>query len=960
MNIKKWKHIQSLLEEGAYIPWVLECGREVFHKIVVQEHPSSVLNSTGQTLSSRGDILRPFLWIQIQYKTVLLTLLMLLGSLPSYGQQTNPDAFDWESLPELPAPEEDTTQHGLAGAFSGVHNGALMIAGGANFPDEMPWNGGQKVWWDRIYVLERDSKGEYVWHVQDDVNLPRPLAYGVSVSTPNGVICIGGNNEKGVYKEVFRLKWDPQNKRISIDSLPDLPQPLAFMTGAKVGDEIFVAGGMEENSGKATKNFLSLDLSQQGSSSFLWEELSAWPGPARVLSMSSAQSNGNTNSFYLFGGRNVGPDKPTDILTDAYSYNPSTGRWSQLPDIQVDGEKVAAMGAPAIVTGASHIILFGGADGKIFRQLENLDQKIAAAADTNEVSSLRQQKTEILEKHPGFNRQVLAFHTITQTWTVIDSLPSGGAVTTNALRWNESIVIPSGEIRPGVRTPSVIQGTHKKEAAFGWLNYSIVGIYLLLLIGMGIFFSRRESTTDDYFKAGGRIPWWAAGISIFGTQLSAITFMAIPAKTYATDWTYFMLNMTIVMVAPIIVFMFLPFFRRLNVTTAYEYLEKRFNTTARLIGGVMFTALQFGRIGIVLFLPSLALSVVTGIDVSTCILLMGVLSIIYTVLGGIEAVVWTDVIQVTVLVGGALLCLMIIPFNVEGGMGHILETVTAQGKVDMFDFDLDLTTPTFWVVLLGGLAANLISYGSDQAVVQRYLTTSDEKNAARGIWTNALLTIPVTLLFFSVGTALFVFYQDNPQMLDASVNNADAIFPLFIVTQLPNGIAGILIAGIFAAAMSSLDSSMNSVASVVTTDFYQRFNPDASDHNSLKVAKWTTGIVGVSGTAFALVMAGWDIKSLWDQLNTFIGLFAGGLGGVFILGIFTKRTNGIGAVTGLLASGVVQYIVKSFTPLHLLLYTFTGMVSCIIIGYLCSLIFNKQPSKNGGLTIFSLNKIKNQ
>lgn len=884
----------------------------------------------------------------------LLILLILGSALPVNGQQAGPDAFDWEPLPELPAPDEGAIQYGLAGAFSGVHNSALIISGGANFPDGMPWNGGQKVWWDRIYVLERDSEGEYVWHVQKEVQLPRPLAYGVSISTPGGLICIGGNNADGVYNEVFRLKWNPDTKQVSIDSLPDLPYPLAFMTGAKVGNEIFVAGGMEENGGKATKNFLSLDLSHRESRSFAWNERPAWPGPARVVSTSVAQGNGSTNSFYLFSGRNVVPGKSTEILTDAYSYNPSTRQWNQLPDIQADGEKVAAMGAPAIATGASHIMLIGGADGKIFRQLENLDQKIATATDSSEVMSLREQKTEILEEHPGFSRQVLAFDTITQTWTAIDSLPSGGAVTTNALRWNGSVVIPSGEVQPGVRTPSIIQGTYNEEAAFGWLNYSVVGTYLLLLVGMGIYFSRRENTTDDYFKAGGRIPWWAAGISIFGTQLSAITFMAIPAKTYATDWNYFMLNMTIVMVAPIIVFMFLPFFRRLNVTTAYEYLEKRFNVVVRLLGGAMFTVLQFGRIGIVLFLPSLALSVVTGVEVSTCILLMGVLSIIYTVLGGIEAVVWTDVIQVIVLVGGALLCLVIIPFNVEGGVGHILESVTVQGKVDIFDFNLDLTTPTFWVVLLGGLAANLISYGSDQAVVQRYLTTSDEKNAARGIWTNALLTIPVTFLFFSVGTALFVFYQDNPQMLDVSVNNADAIFPLFIVTQLPNGIAGILIAGIFAAAMSSLDSSMNSVASVVTTDFYQRFNPGASEHNSLKVAKWTTGIVGASGTAFALVMAGWDIKSLWDQLSTFIGLFAGGLGGVFILGIFTKRTNGTGAVVGLLASGIVQYIVKSFTPLHLLLYSFTGMISCIVIGYLCSLIFNKQASKDEGLTIFSL------
>ncbi|WKN44201.1 sodium:solute symporter [Tunicatimonas pelagia] len=490
--------------------------------------------------------------------------------------------------------------------------------------------------------------------------------------------------------------------------------------------------------------------------------------------------------------------------------------------------------------------------------------------------------------------------------------------------------------------------------SFGWINYTVVGAYLALLVALGFYFSRRRSTTDDYFRAGQRVPWWAAGLSIFGTQLSASTFMAIPAKTFATDWAYFMLNMTIIMVSPLIVFVFLPFFRRLNVTTAYEYLEKRFNLATRLLGSLMFIGLQLGRVGIVIYLPAIALSLVTGVDVRWCIILMGTLSILYTVLGGIEAVIWTDVLQVVVLLGGALFCLVYFGFSIEGGYDRIWEAAQNDDKFNLFDFRFDFTQPTFWVVVLGGVGANIVSYGSDQAVVQRYLTTRNERNAARGIWTDAALTLPATLIFFGIGTALYVFYlQQVPDVVQAT---PDAIFPYFIVSELPPGIAGLLIAGVFAAAMSSLDSSMNSVATVVTTDFYRRLNSTATERRYLRVAQGSTAAIGIIGTMMALLLTQWDIQSLWDQLNTFIGLFAGGLAGVFLLGMFTRRANGPGAVAGILTSALVQWSVAAFTDMHLLLYATSGLVSAFMVGYATSLLTSKPSKDLNRLTIYTLLK----
>jgi len=479
---------------------------------------------------------------------------------------------------------------------------------------------------------------------------------------------------------------------------------------------------------------------------------------------------------------------------------------------------------------------------------------------------------------------------------------------------------------------------------FDWVNYSVVGLYLLVLVWLGFRFSQHKDT-NDYFRAGQRIPWWAAGVSIFGTQLSAITFMAIPAKTYATDWSYLTFNLTILLVAPVVTALFIPLFHRLSITTAYEYLEDRFNLTARLLGSGMFILLQLGRIGIVLLLPSLALNLVTGVDVFICIVIMGVLSIIYTVLGGIEAVIWTDVLQVVVLLGGAILSLILIVLDLDGGYNQLLSIAHEADKLQAFDFRFDWAETTVWVMLLGGLGSNLISYGSDQTVVQRYLTTKDEASARRSIWTSALLSVPATLIFFSLGTALFVFYKASPEELEVSLTNTDAIFPYYIVTQLPRGVSGLLIAGIFAAAMSSLDSSMNSIATVVTTDFFRRFRR-MTEAASMRLAKGATTVVGVTGTLFALAMATWEIQSLWDQLNLFIGLFAGGLGGIFLLGMTSNRANGQGAVVGLISSGVILLLVKVYTTLSFLLYAAIGVASCMMIGYVVSLLYrNDHPEK---------------
>ncbi|MAU88734.1 MAG: sodium:solute symporter, partial [Flavobacteriaceae bacterium] len=250
--------------------------------------------------------------------------------------------------------------------------------------------------------------------------------------------------------------------------------------------------------------------------------------------------------------------------------------------------------------------------------------------------------------------------------------------------------------------------------------YLIITIYLLVLFYLGFFFSKKQKSINDYFNGGQRIPSWAAGLSIFGTVLSPITFLAIPAKTYATDWSYFIFNISILIITPIIVFFFLPTYRKLNISTAYEFLEKRFDLSIRLIGAFCFILFQIGRIGIVLFLPSLVLNLVLDLNIFFCIMTMGFISLFYTYIGGIEAVIWTDVIQVFVLLTGIVVSVLYLFNLVDGGLFEIIKLAKGENKFNIIDFSFSLKQPTLWVVLLGGLFTNISTYGTDQTIVQRY------------------------------------------------------------------------------------------------------------------------------------------------------------------------------------------------------------------------------------------------
>ena len=827
------------------------------------------------------------------------------------------DGLIWKTLAPLP------DELGVAGPIAGTDGNSLIVAGGANFPAGLPWEGGMKVWHDRVFVLENPN-GQWL----DAGRLPRPLGYAVSLSLPRGlpiepgVVCLGGSDALQHYADCFIIRW--KSGRLEFTDLPALPKPLANAAGAILGDTIYVAGGIETpDATEAEGNFWALNLSQKNPQ---WEELPSWPGPPRMLAVAAVQDR----AFYLCSGAELSADdsgRPVRrYLNDSYCYRPKQG-WSRVADLP---RPAVAAPSPAPALGQSSFLVLGGDDGSLV-------------------------DFSPLEDHPGFPRSILAYHTITDTWKTLVQMPLSH-VTTQAIPWQGQWIVPSGEVRPGVRSPSVwAMYARSQQKSFGFVNSATLVAYLLLMVWIGYVCSKKNQTTNDYFRGGQRIPWWAAGLSIFATMLSAITYMAIPASAYTDGWTLFLAN-TYIIIMPLIVFVFLPFYRRLDVTSAYEYLERRFNLTARLLGSTIFILFQCGRMAVVLYLPALALASVTDLNVETCIVGIGLLCIVYTVVGGIEAVIWTDVVQAIVLIAGAIISIVYLSYQLDGGWGNSIRIASEGGRLfESVDWSWDLTVASAWVIMIGALFHNLLPYAASQDVVQRYLTTSDERTAAQGIWLNALLSIPAQAAFFLIGTGLYVFYRQHPERMDVTLHN-DAVFPFFVVSELPLGLAGLIVAGIFSASQSTLSSSMNSIATAYVTDFYRRLSPTRTDVQCLIAARWVTVIVGMIGILVALVLARTDIRSAYETFIQILGLLGGTLSGLFILGIFTRRATGAGAIAGALISAATLFTIRWYQPLQVFAYAPIGLLTCVSSGWLLSFVLPSRRKDVTGLTYFDMNR----
>ena len=428
-----------------------------------------------------------------------------------------------------------------------------------------------------------------------------------------------------------------------------------------------------------------------------------------------------------------------------------------------------------------------------------------------------------------------------------------------------------------------------------FVDYAVIVGYFLLITIIGITFSRRQKTTDQFAVGGRGTPWWVAALSIYATATSSISLMAVPALTYSTNLIWlFQPIISIVVLIPQ-AFLVIPMIRRLNLTSTYEYLEKRFNPALRLAASLQCIIFYtIGRASVVILIPSIAISAVTGVNVYYAIFAVGLLTTIYTSLGGIEAVMWTDVLQAAVMLLGPLIIVLTILFSLPGGVAKAIEVGSHYGKFDLAIWSWNATEPVAWIMILTVLLT-ITGFAGDQAQVQRVLSTPNVKAARKATIGNWVVCVGGAFLVQIMGVLLFVYFHTHPAQLDPTMQN-DRVVPLFVVQVMPAGVAGLIIAGIFAASMSCLSATVNSAATLMVQDFYVRWRPESSDRTRLRLMKILSYVVGILATSVAAWLADMPMRSLMETWTTIWSLCGAGFVGVYTLGIFSRRATSSGAL----------------------------------------------------------------
>ena len=472
----------------------------------------------------------------------------------------------------------------------------------------------------------------------------------------------------------------------------------------------------------------------------------------------------------------------------------------------------------------------------------------------------------------------------------------------------------------------------------------------VVLFGCLFFFKAKDGDSAGLFTSGaGRLPAWAVGMSIFATYISSISFLALPGKAYGSDWNAFVFSLSIPLAAIMAVKFFVPLYRSLDSVSAYSYLEDRFGPWARIYASLCYLVSQIARIGAVTYLLALPMNALLGWSIPGIILVTGVAVMLYSMMGGIRAVIWTDAIQGIVLIGGVLLCLAILLFKMPGGVPEAVRLASTEGKLSLGSFNLaDWASSTFWVCLFYGVFINLNNFGIDQNYIQRYMSARDMKDAVRSTLFGSCLYVPVSLLFFCIGTALFCYYKGMPDALPPDVAAApDKVFPYFIVNGLPSGVTGLLIAAVFAAGMSTISTSLNSGATIMMTDYYKRyFNKAADDRAEIIFLRVSTVLLGFAGIGCALAMI--KVKSALDAWWAMQSVFSGGMLGLFLLGYFCKKARNFEAVTGVALGLIIiawitllQNKFEDLPKLHTNLSIVLGTMTIFIAGFLLTGFYHR-------------------
>ncbi|HEX8289683.1 MAG TPA: sodium:solute symporter [Pyrinomonadaceae bacterium] len=493
------------------------------------------------------------------------------------------------------------------------------------------------------------------------------------------------------------------------------------------------------------------------------------------------------------------------------------------------------------------------------------------------------------------------------------------------------------------------------------IDLIIIFGYLIGVTLFGVWFSGKQETTEDYFVGDRSVPWWAIAASIVATETSTITFISVPGIAFARNGNFQFLQLVFgYMLGRIVIsLLFIPMYFRGELQTVYQLLGQRFGSKVKMLASALFVVMRNIADGIRLLLTAIVLAAVyvafqPGADVNTVIIgsivLLGVIMIIFTYYGGMEAVIWVEVVQLGIYIGGAIAAAVVIFNQVEGGMPRILEIGAQYDKFQLFDFSLDFTkTYTFWAGLIGGCFLTMSTHGTDQYLVQRYLCTDKPSRASLALLSSGAVVLGQFIGFLFIGVLLFAFYApfNAPEYANAGVAGSgvpatfpfaggDQVFPDFITKHMPSGLSGLVVAAIFAAALSS---SLNSIAATFVNDLYKPFRQNLTDKHYLKVSHWLTLLFGIVQIAVALAVMKQN-RSALDQALSIASLINGPVLGVFLVGTFLKKVSQTPALVGMTASILLMLCIKFLTPIAWTWYVLIGSLTTFFVAWLASLIFN--------------------
>ena len=476
-----------------------------------------------------------------------------------------------------------------------------------------------------------------------------------------------------------------------------------------------------------------------------------------------------------------------------------------------------------------------------------------------------------------------------------------------------------------------------EQASFGTLNYLVLGAYFLVVVGLALALSGRQKDTSTYFLANRRMPWLAVSLSVVASLLSALTYLGVPAVAYRENAALVLGLPAILMAAPLVIWLFFPVYRRLNLTSIYEYVDARFGRRARYAASA-FSILQIlGWMGIALYAPALALSTVTGLNLWMAIVVMGVVATGYTTLGGLAAVIWTDVVQFMVLSFGAVYMSISLVERVPGGMARIMEMAAVHDKLPLLELSFSFTQLNGVGVVLCYFVVAFGQYGTSQVPVQRLLSINSFWGMAKALILEHILEIIILALLFFVGLGMFAYFSDFPDRLADGIDR-DRILPYYIIHALPVGFSGLIIAAIFAAAMSTVDSGIHSMSTLIMVDFVQPLRKIAlDDRRSLQLARVLTIGLGLSATLSALLVS-WT-EGIMEAVSMVGGYVAGPVTSLFLLGVLTRRGHFWGwLISACLISIPLQVYIQNFTDTHWVFYGPLATVICLLVSYPLSLI----------------------